>query len=485
MRIWNEPESAKLEAQTLEKLSLAPWRLLRGETGTNAAATLLRPLLDDAVREESYLEVNQPTNGAVRLAFAIRLDNERAALWETNLAAVLESLTGIHPVAASGERRGWSLKKHHPPDLLELTRVGEWTIFGAGYQTNQLLADFVARLERGRSPFVTTGTNFWLEANVDLKDLARVLKLDAGVAGELPRIYVRVLGDGENVYSRGDFTFAGRLPLALEPWILPTNLIRVPVGSFTAVRGLALLLATNTMWTNLRLGPPPNEFYAWAGSLVPWQTYFASPAPDSSNRMSQLADALLQNVGPWLTTNRAGMLERSPDTNGVVWSGLPFISPCLRSEDGFLLGGFFPNDGRRFGLPPDLLRALSPTNLVYYDWELTGPRIEGWFRVGQLLRLALHKAQLPAEGAASPWLVTNITQFGNSVTTISQTGPDRLSFVRRSSVGFTAIELHLLADWLESPEFPLGLYTFLGPPEGLKRRQAPHESTNAPPASPK
>src|SRR2546426_596299 len=56
--IWKLPESAKLEAQTLEKLSLAPWGLQRGSaTPTNPPTALLRALLDDVVQEESYLEV--------------------------------------------------------------------------------------------------------------------------------------------------------------------------------------------------------------------------------------------------------------------------------------------------------------------------------------------------------------------------------------------------------------------------------------------
>src|SRR4051812_24538736 len=46
MRIWQAPESARLEAQTLEKLSRAPWRFLFGdEHATNAANALLQPLL--------------------------------------------------------------------------------------------------------------------------------------------------------------------------------------------------------------------------------------------------------------------------------------------------------------------------------------------------------------------------------------------------------------------------------------------------------
>src|SRR5205809_385059 len=71
MKIWNLPESARVEAQTLDKLSTAPWRLLKVETipsaVTNAltpigASPLLRPLLDDLVKEESYVEIRRPTN---------------------------------------------------------------------------------------------------------------------------------------------------------------------------------------------------------------------------------------------------------------------------------------------------------------------------------------------------------------------------------------------------------------------------------------
>src|ERR1043165_5475673 len=48
MKIWDAPESARVEAQTLDKLSTAPWRLLPHAATTNASdAPLLRTLLDD------------------------------------------------------------------------------------------------------------------------------------------------------------------------------------------------------------------------------------------------------------------------------------------------------------------------------------------------------------------------------------------------------------------------------------------------------
>src|SRR5215204_5970496 len=116
MSIWNLPESARLEAQTLTKLSTAPWRFFgqTGVTNANAAATnefplavLFRPLLEDLLSEESYLEMSEHTNQQIVLA--IRLNDERATLWHTNLSATVQSLTGIAPTPLPDKQSGWSL----------------------------------------------------------------------------------------------------------------------------------------------------------------------------------------------------------------------------------------------------------------------------------------------------------------------------------------------------------------------------------------
>src|SRR6267378_3960391 len=121
MKIWNLPESAKVEAQTLDKLSTAPWRLLKVGTipssVTNAltpigASPLLRPLLDDLVQEECYIELRQSTNQPSEAVLAIKLDETRARLWETNLSAVIESLGGTR-TAQPGAGHGWQIEFTH------------------------------------------------------------------------------------------------------------------------------------------------------------------------------------------------------------------------------------------------------------------------------------------------------------------------------------------------------------------------------------
>jgi hypothetical protein len=54
-------------------------------------------------------------------------------------------------------------------------------------------------------------------------------------------------------------------------------------------------------------------------------------------------------------------------------------------------------------------------------------------------------------------------KVGNSWTVFSKTGPSQLSFSRSSGIGLTALEMQLLADWLQSPTFPRGLNTFASP----------------------
>src|SRR5262245_33054280 len=187
MQIWNQPESAKLEEQMLDKLSLASWR---GRTNANASA-LLRTLLEDVVQEECYLEVRRGNNQSGEMALAIRLNDARSKVWEANVPSILQSLTGIRPTSGEGNRG--SLKKHDPPNLIEWMRVGEWVVLGAGTETNALFADFVNRTRKG-NPYAARGTNLWLEASVDARRTAQALSLTWDIPENFPEIALNVIG---------------------------------------------------------------------------------------------------------------------------------------------------------------------------------------------------------------------------------------------------------------------------------------------------
>lgn len=469
MQVWNLPESARLQAQTLDKLSKAPWRFLRGETN-QSSTNLLRPLLDDLIEEESCVEIRKVTNAAnvtTEMVLAVHLNDQRAGVWETNLAAVLQSLTGISPTNSSSGSR-WSLKKHHAPNLIEFARVGEWVVVGAGQDHNGLLDEMLARIEREHLPMPAAATNFWLNVGIDFPRVASDIGIDPGLGAMLPGISLQVSGEAQDVYTHGELTFPNATSIKLEPWNIPTNFVSADLVSFTAIRGLKPWLESSKLWTDLQIGPPPDQFYVWALRSFPMQTYFAAPLLDASNRVSRLSDRALRLNGPAPLTNVLAGFQRSPMFNGLSWHGFPYFAPFLESIDtngsSFALGGFFQVDLAEGPTPPELLKEiLGQTNLVYYDWELTGPRIEEWTHLSQAIRFVSGVAQLPGDSASIAWLNVMSTRLGNCATEINQTAPGTLSFHRKSSLGFTAIELHLLADWLESPDFPGGLHTFEAP----------------------
>jgi hypothetical protein len=475
MSVWRLPQTASLTAQTLDKFSRWP-----GGGATNAASALLRPLLDDLVSSESYWELRALTNlqpsTAPRmpsglnpqLFLALRLPADRARLWRTNLAAALETLTGVHPVPVGD---GWVLRQSHAPDRIEFSRVGEWTLVGLGQDTNDLLLEFAARIARGHAP---SATNFWLEADLDLPRLAVLAPQFLSLVtrhSSLSRLHLTATGEDGNVLTRGTLNFLHPLDLPLPPWEIPTHLIHQPLTGFTAVRGLAPWLAALPVWQKLQLAPPPDQAYFWAQEGVPFLTYFAAPLTAASNQLAQLAGRLVQNANPWLATNGEGYFQWSTNLPGLVWNGAlilsPQIKPSIVNQQDYVLGGLAPfMEGNTNPPPAEFLRAvLSPTNLVYYQSEQTGARIEDGLFINQLFRLIFHKPQLPDTSAAALWLKNVEPLLGSSTTFVTQTGAEQLTFTRKSTIGFSALELHLLADWLESPRFPHGLHTFLAPPD--------------------
>lgn len=468
MQIWKMPETGRLESQTLDKLSAAPWRFLRGETNP-ASTNLLRPLLQDLLDHESYLEIRRPsgvTNAPGEMILAIRLDDQRAGLWETNLGAAIASLT--HTSAVPAPDRRWSLKKHHAPNLIELARAGDWTVIGAAQDHNGLLDETLARIQQDHTPVAGPATNLWLDARLDLPAAISAIGRHLALPADVPTISLSVLGENRNVHTRAELNFAGQTLLVLDPWNIATNLIGPNLTSFTAVRGFKPILNASKFWRNLHAGEPPDQICVWAVNSVGPQTYFAAPLPNAVDTVSNITKVVLARTAPWYATSGLVRFRKSAKFSGVEWVGLPYVAPFLEStmahSNAFVIGGFFPQATADTAPIPILLPQLDQTNLVAYNWEVTGRRIEQLLYMGQFARLVSGREQLPAHSAGLAWLAAAATRLDFSTTRITQTAPGRLSLNRRSGVGFTALELNLLADWLESPDFPFGLHSSLRAP---------------------
>ncbi len=500
--VWRLPETVALEDQTLDKLSLAPWHLLDANTNVQTLITnyaplvkgpsaLLRPMLEDLLNQEFYFEVRRPaSNGPVQLGLAVRLDEPRSALWKTNLAAVLESLTGGKTApAATG---GWSIPLPAwgatPPASCELSRADEWTLVGIGQGTNAVISDFQKTIERAHQPFGGAPTNSILDLNVKPAQIMAALGQDCPLFAEIAQLSFLVFGNGENILTDGKLQLTKPLPFEVESWIIPTNLVPNHLASFTAIQGFKPWLISLPFWKDLQIEAPPSQFYLWSQQGVPFLTTCAVLLPGASNALQNLSLRLPELANPWLASNKLGVLERVTNSAGIHWNGLLIVRPALEytnaSGADFVVCRLSIEPPIHDVPPPELMQQIAgKTDLVAYDWEATGTRLVSLLYLGQLSRLMSHNAQLMPDSLGLKWLLAAQSLLGNSATSLSRSGPSELVWHRRSTCGLTALEVQLLADWLESPTFPRGIHTFSSPYSVLT---APRRArTNAPSATPK
>ena len=487
-RVWSLPETARLQSQTLDRLALGLWRPLLGDAAAaRIPAVALRPLLEDLTLAESYLEIRAATGAPPALVLAIHAGPATAGIWETNLGYAAQLLAG-QPAVASFAIHGWNLTRTNAPQLIRLARVRDWTLISAG-PTNNLLADELsARIQRDGVPFVSAGTNLWLEADLAPARLSACFSLSTGGEGRgevanpssilhppfstspfsishlpsaISHLSLSVSGDGGNVITRAQLTLAEPFAAALPAWQLPADLLHEPLTSFTAVRGLQGWLNDWQPWRSLSMGTAPDQLFVWSLAGGPAQTYLAAPLPDARRSVAGLTDWLLQTGNPWLAAHNYISFDRAPDGDGVVWGRLPDIQPFVKSaataEAGWLYAGLFPVV-RPADAPPaspgllgDILRR---TNLVYYGWEVTGLRSGACLYLGQTARQLAHQPQLPADSAGGVWLNQLTPRLRTAATLVTRSGPAGLTLYRRSTLGLTMPELQFLAGWLESPQFP-------------------------------
>jgi hypothetical protein len=481
MKIWQLPETRALVDQTLAKLSRWP-----GHRATNETSARLRPLLEDLISSECYLEIpflsasgkagrrevvrgpSAPSNSQLstlnhQLFLAVRLPADRARIWQTNLAAL--------------GRLG----------QITYSRRGDWTLVGFKLAKNIAQTEFADRITHRHTPAAKTP---WLDADVDSSFLTALFsslsahrmggegRSEAGLLSTLNfqpptfnQVHLTVTGEKGVVHTHATLDLSRAFTAPLPPWEVPTNLIHGPLTSFTAMRGFSVWLAMQPVWKKLQFSAPPDQAFVWSQNGIPFQTYFTVPLPDATNQLAALAGRLVQNANPWLATNAQGSFAWQAGLPGLVWNDALIISPVVKPETfhghDYLLGGLYPLSRTDAGLLPIAWQngIRSRTNLVYFQDEMTGQRVGDDFFILQLFRVVFQKSQLPDKALATRWLKSAAPLLGNCTTEVIQTGPQQLTFTRNSTIGLTALELHLLADWLESPQFPRGLHTFLAPPD--------------------
>jgi hypothetical protein len=464
---WNGfvalPATCEVRDQTLRKLAKAPYQLFKNRVAatTNDYAEMIRPLLDDLLGAESYAELRDDTNQTPEFALAVRLDAVRAEVWRTNLATVLAAWTGSEasPIEVDG-CPGWELKKERAPNAIRFVRAGQWVVVGSGQDQLPLQADLLRRIRVRGGPMHSDG-GFWFEAWMDWARLEP--HLPVVLPARLPQMRLTLTGSGGNLRTKMDLLYAEPIRQEFEPWRIPTNTIHEPLISFTAGRGMARWLGQLKQVQGWKLDSLPDQFFLWAIADIPFQTFLAVPSADATNYLERLAPQIVARFSTNLQLHSCGTFNWSTNTSRLAWEGLPalvpFLEPVREPTGQFLFLGFFPNSPLGKPPPAELLREFaSRSKLVYYDWEITEQRGTQWQVLSQLYQMAFDKPLLGINAASIRWLNAIGTGLGNTVTEITVTGPKQLTLVRKGPIGLTGFELVALANWLESPKFPLGDY---------------------------
>jgi hypothetical protein len=291
----------------------------------------------------------------------------------------------------------------------------------------------------------------WLEADLASSRLGGWFQLL-----QPARISITVATKQDNLQIGARILAAEAIPWQADPWQIPRDLMRGQIISFTAGQNVAAFLKMNPALSHLAGNPLTNQFYFWALDQMPLLNYMAWPEANASNALERISTEAPAALNPELKRFNGTELVRQPQGSALVMRNIRLFAPVLQAVQGsngqFLFLSSFPWSDKARPAPDGLLAQIAArTNLVYYDWELTGRRLQEW----QILSKMIANRSLPQNSQAvddafieNEWLRGLEPLAGNTVTEITRVAPNELSVTRKAAIGLTALELVLLADWI-------------------------------------
>jgi hypothetical protein len=271
------------------------------------------------------------------------------------------------------------------------------------------------------------------------------------------QLRIAVAPNGDNLEINGRAVYPAALPWKPEPWQEPRELVRSPLISFAAGQDVAAFLRFSPRFSSFDDNPLTNQFYAWAIGMMPLQSYMTWPVPDATNELKKLSTEMQSAFNPILKKVNGTEILWQPDHAKLVWSDLRVVAPSIEParDDGrdFLLLSLFPLGPPMPPAPAKLWDQLdSRANLVYYDWELTGRRLQQMRMLPGLLWFhpATGAGDEPYDGLLiKDTLLGDLgNEIGATVTVVTHSAPNELSITRKGPLGFTGMEVVLLSDWL-------------------------------------
>lgn len=485
-KIWALPATTSLREAVLKKLARTPPAVWRGHVPAEAAdqAPLVRPLLEDLLKAESYIEVRGPVERP-EWVLTVELNEARAKGWQDNLRGLAAAWKFGTPAELKlGQSTGWECKQPGTAQTLQVLRAGKWVFVSWSAGQPKLLPTLAEQTAKTGRP-VPALKDQQLDLEVNWPCLS--VWFPGLAQWRLPPLHLSVAGRGEILRTEAELRFTEPIGWKFEPWKVPTNSISEPLITFTVGRGLAPILRQTAWFNELKLQDVPNQFCVWGQAHSFAITWFAAPVDNASRALGQLALTLPPVTDKYLP-GHGGEFVWVSNRAEIILNGLPYMVPTVAtlrdSKLEFVQAGLFPFRSKTNQAAPAELfgQFLKRDDVLYYDWELTGERLTHGRQLYQLFDIAHALKFAGTNEPTQHWLGMIKPLLGNAITEISVVSPRELKLVRRSDIGLTSFELATLARWIESPNFPL---RFERPPRMSDvARQRAMQRTNAPAGTP-
>ena len=436
-----------------------------------ASSALLHPLVEDCFGAESVASFGGASGGPLEFVLALRLDARASQVWDENLGKACQR-PGEKLNVASAHGLIWT----KGVATLWLLHAGDWLVVGRGTDLQAIRDDFLAQIQKQGRPAPALDGNFF-EADVDWPRLQQWLPISFGEL-KPARAKIDLTATRDQIFRMtAHVTYPETISWNPQPWNPPLKLVTDPLISFTAARDLSPFLGED-VFSGISDDPFPQQFYCWAMAQMPFQSYMAWPVADATNEMRKLSKELPAAFGAKLKVLNDSTLHWDAKQNQIIWNSpwmrmiAPLLGPARSDSQPYLLGQLFPIGGKRISPPSELFAQFQHRDdIVYYDWEVTGRRLEQWRLLSELLPIVHkitpaeaaqeHKAMTSSTGApkssrylpsfvvADNWLNALAPHLtGDTTTEITKTGPAELTIKRRSPFVFTGIELELLTHWM-------------------------------------
>jgi hypothetical protein len=445
-KILGQPSSVQFRDLVLNRFASKIAGALSASNG-NSGSSAVRPMLDDLFANESTGVFGEPGNGPEAFVIAAHLSKERQAAWVQNIKKL--------------------------SNALRVQQQGEWVVVASGNTLKSAEDDFISEIRKNNRPVpVLKGTI--LEAKIDWPRLSNVPAV-AQLPFKPAVLQVNVAPKGNNLRTEIHAHYPQPIDWKSQQWKLPTETIRDPLVSFTAGQNAAAFMKRSQLAERIGENPFTNQYFIYATLNIPFETAALFPIKNAKQHLQNLGRELPSRFNPELKKNNDGQLKWIENTNQLVWRDLPILVPYVKTvhekAGDFLRVGTFLHAASGPPVPSELWSQFNGRNdLVYYDWEVSGPRLMQWRMTAPLLPLfpmaRTNHIATPKTKTASPLTPTTIVDNwlgglapalsptkenpsnGNVVTEVTRNSASDYTLVRNSQVGFTAIELMLMSHWL-------------------------------------